>query len=68
MQDLIEQKDVLKKLKNYLDEVHFNDTYLDSQYVQELTNSINIIIGRINCELTDCDKELDQLCIQDDIR
>lgn len=61
---LNQQKDALKKLRG-----HLAFSYeIDEEYTVALIEQVNTLIGRINCYLTDDDKELESLAVIDGLR
>lgn len=57
------QKMILKKFRTICQ----NHTQLDSEFSGELIETINTLIGRINCYSTDDDSELKRLAIEDEL-
>lgn len=60
------EKEALKDLKQRLKTTEFGNISPDHTF--ELIDSINMIIGRLNCELTDDDNMLEELAIRDKVR
>ncbi len=64
MNKLEAQKFLLKELRAL---VHSFES-LDGEFKGELLDTINTLIGRINCYLTDDDIKLEQLAVTDGLR
>lgn len=62
---LIKQKNHLKELRAQLDTVR---SPIDDEYLEEIVETLETMIGRINCYLTDDDDELERLAFQDGLR
>lgn len=63
--ELMVQKRMLKNVRNFL---KFGNNGLAPEFKDDLVTEVNILIGRVNCDLTEDAKELDRLAIEDDIR
>ncbi len=63
--DFEKQKTELKKIRKQL---LSSECELHIEFASELIETVNTLIGRINCYITDDDKEVERLAVVDKIR
>lgn len=57
-----------KILKMYRDELLSSDSDLHVEFASEVIETLNTMIGRINCYMTNDDLELERLAVVDGLR